>query len=80
MYLKSLILLYAMLFVACGREFLDIKRDQSQVVPQSIADYEAIFHNMNLFNRNASYLLSFVGSDEYYLKDDDWAALTDPYQ
>ncbi|MGK6351583.1 RagB/SusD family nutrient uptake outer membrane protein [Parapedobacter sp. DT-150] len=77
---KFLLLAILTIFAACGREFLDIKRDGSQVIPRTIQDYEALFNNMNAVNYNSSHLLSAVGSDEYYLTDDDWVTLRDPYQ
>lgn len=52
-----------LLSVSCGEEFLDIKREAHQVVPQAIKDYHAIIASNVLLNTSNS--LSFIAADEY---------------
>lgn len=65
---------------SCGERFLDKKRDKSQLVPQRIEDYGALFNNTSIFNNQSSHLLALVGSDEYYLTSEVWSALPLPYE
>lgn len=59
----------------CMKEFLDIKRDKSQVVPVSLDDFQAFFDHLNL-NFFYPYQLGEIGSDDFYLSNDAWQAIT----
>ncbi|ULT23553.1 hypothetical protein KUH03_30940 [Sphingobacterium sp. E70] len=50
--------------MGCGKEFLEIKRDSNQVVPNSVKDYVSIVSNRSMLE--SSLLLSFIGADEFY--------------
>src|SRR5690606_7608669 len=64
---------------SCRPEFLDIKRDLAQVVPQGYDDFLAILSN-DLMLTFSPHQLSMIGSDEYYILDGQWASLSDPVQ
>lgn len=65
---------------ACGKEFLDIKRQANQVVPKYIRDYEALVNNYEIFNASSITELAFISSDEYTITDTRLNALSQPYQ
>ncbi|MCT1531951.1 RagB/SusD family nutrient uptake outer membrane protein [Sphingobacterium daejeonense] len=70
-----LLICLTLLFTRCGKDFLDIKRDSNQVVPNKISDYLAILSRINMLSTSQD--LAFVGSDEYYLKsNEDLVALS----
>lgn len=64
---------------SCTEEFLDIKRDKSQVVPMSLADYQAMLDNLSVFHVT-SFQLNTLGVDEYYVSDDVWQLLPSPIE
>lgn len=61
------------LFSGCHKEFLEIKPSQSQKVPVTLADYQAILDNAlntsNPMNVRSSHTLGILGADEYYMDD-----------
>lgn len=65
--------------MSCMKDFLDVKRDKSQVVPRSLEDYRAILDH-HLMNYNSSYLLGEIGSDDYYVAEEQWQAVSVPAQ
>lgn len=60
------------LLTSCGKEFLDLKREASQVVPYRIYDYQAILDNSRIMNYSTSFELVLLGSDEYILREGVW--------
>jgi len=60
------------LLTSCGKEFLDIKREASQVIPYRIYDYQAILDNSRIMNYSTSFELILLGSDEYILREGVW--------
>lgn len=67
--------IYAILLMVscwgCGKEFLDVKADKSQLTPSSIADFQAMMDNISyLMNIGSSHMLGIIGSDEYYITDE----------
>lgn len=65
---------------SCGEEFLDIRRNANQVVPQTIADYQAILDVNSIMNNAPTHILGIIGSDEYYIRDGILEGLGQPYQ
>ncbi|MDR6786473.1 hypothetical protein ABIE26_005340 [Pedobacter africanus] len=65
---------------ACKEEFLEVKQNQSLVIPATIADYQGLMDNKTIMNNNACSELAIIGSDEYSVSDAVWAALPNPYQ
>jgi len=79
--IKTLIALIACLALgACGKEFLEVKRSKSQAVPAEISDFQGILDNWREMNSSSSHRLGIVGADEYYVADNHWRALSDPYE
>jgi len=65
---------------SCGENFLDIKRNANQVVPSTIADYQAILDNNNVMINVPSFSLGIVGADEYVVSEEVLKGLSIPYQ
>jgi len=61
-----LIICLTVVITGCGKDFLDIKRDSNQVVPNKVRDYLAILNRINMFQTSNHFC--FLGSDEYYIK------------
>ncbi|TRW21483.1 RagB/SusD family nutrient uptake outer membrane protein [Flavobacterium zepuense] len=59
---------------ACKKEWLDAKPDKSLVVPEKVADYQALLDNINLMS---DYLptISMVGDGDYYVNDATYNSL-----
>lgn len=79
-YLKYSMLACCLAMASCGKEFLDVKRDSKQVIPATIQDYQAILDYVSIMTTNTSHELGVIGGDEYYLADNIWNLLRDPYQ
>lgn len=64
-----LIILIVLVMQSCGKNFLELKPDQQQKVPTTIADYRAILDNassyINPVNNRSSHTLGIIGADEY---------------
>lgn len=71
--------LFLLLSTSCMKDFLDIKRDKSQVIPVTLTDYFSIFENNNM-NYNSAHLLGEIASDDYFIEAGQWRALSDPVQ
>ncbi|GAA4778456.1 hypothetical protein GCM10023231_01280 [Olivibacter ginsenosidimutans] len=65
---------------SCGKSYLDVKRNQSEVVPHNISDYQALLDKYDLMNLKSCYNLSIVAADEYVVPLDKWETLTHPDQ
>jgi starch-binding outer membrane protein, SusD/RagB family len=62
------------LLVSCNDDFLDKKSDKSLAIPQSLDDFQSLLDNSALiFNRDP--MLGLIGSDDYFLTDNQWVAL-----
>ena len=67
--LKQIILIVLFLvFVSCGKEFLDIKQNANQDVPSTIQDYQAILDRTNIMNI-PSLDLAYIAAEEFYVKN-----------
>ncbi|MGK6352225.1 RagB/SusD family nutrient uptake outer membrane protein [Parapedobacter sp. DT-150] len=67
---------FVVVLSSCGKNFLEVKTTSNIVTPHTAADFQAILDNgASLMNGSQSYLLSIVGSDEYYLSSSTWHAL-----
>lgn len=62
-------------FTSCMKDFLDVKRDKSQVIPTALIDYQAILDHNNL-TYYYSYLLGEIASDDYFISVDQWNGLS----
>src|SRR5690554_4968544 len=74
---KVLIIMPSFLALAsCGDNFLDVKRDARQVVPASIADYQAVLDRHSIMNAQASVGLGLIGAGEFMVSDDVYNAIS----
>ena len=69
---------FILLQISCGKEFLNQKRDRSQVTPDSLEDLRAILYDDGTMNYNFPVQLGVIGGDEYYISSPEWSALTEP--
>lgn len=81
---KKYIYIFLSIFVlsGCGKEFLEKKRDSKQVIPKTIADYQAMLDAFKVINQTGSVNLGLVGGDEYRVSDavlDAWK-IAYPYE
>lgn len=76
-YIWTAILILVVLQTGCMKEFLDIKREKSQVIPKTLSDYESIMHHI-FMNSFTSHQLGEIGCDDYYLNDQQWQLLSNP--
>lgn len=75
---RLLCLLMAILLLSgtgCEK-FLAEKPDKKLVIPEKIGDFQALLDNYNLTNYNGSTAAGEVSTDDYYLTDPDWSALS----
>lgn len=68
----------SILTMACGKIFLEKKRDRSERIPETLEDYGAILRS--IFYMRSSHELGAIGSDEYYVADGRLATLSNAYQ
>ncbi|WP_137758853.1 RagB/SusD family nutrient uptake outer membrane protein [Pontibacter sp. SGAir0037] len=77
---KRAVYLLLLLCLATGCEsFLDEKPNKQQVVPETLADFQALLDNFSIIN-DSDPSSSEISSDDYYLTDADWAGLTEEYR
>lgn len=72
MYMKAinrLLVIPFFVIVSCGDAFLEVKPEQRQRIPNSVADYVALMDNVNYMNRLSPHVLAIVGSDEIYVSE-----------
>lgn len=78
--MNKLLLIGMLLLCSCGKEFLNIKRDGSQVIPRTLAEYQSILDNVELFSFDSGNRLAIIGGDEYFLSDQSYASVAAPYE
>jgi tetratricopeptide (TPR) repeat protein len=80
-YLRNVVLgLCAICLISCNKDWLDIKQNKKQVVPQTLADFQAMMDDTNTMNFGVFPIFGHIGCDDYYLSTERWTALTDPIQ
>lgn len=74
--IKRSLYLFLLLCLATGCEsFLDEKPDKKQVVPTTLADFQALLDRHNIMN-SGDPGAGEVSADNYYLAESDWSGLT----
>lgn len=68
-YIQTISMFLLVFMTGCGKTFLDVKADQTQTVPKSISDYQALLDNTSIMNAFSSHVLALIGADEYYIAD-----------
>lgn len=73
------IYLLIVLLTACKKNWLDIRSNKSIVTPSEIEDYMALLNNQQIINAGTYRIqdLAEIGTDNYYMADEIFAALTD---
>jgi len=62
--------------ISCSSSWLEVKPDQSLVVPTSVKDFQAWLDNVSEFNRSSSFGNMEVTADNLYLTDATYNALS----
>lgn len=75
-----LILLVAFLFFSCDSDWLDVKRDQKMVVPQTLKDLQALLDNTSVFNIAKSPSVGEISADDISIQDSDWLSTNAVWQ
>lgn len=76
-YIPLTLAVFMVLGNACMKDFLDIKREKTQVVPVYLRDYQALLDD-GLMNLYYPYLLGEIGSDDYFITEEQWRGLSNP--
>lgn len=73
--------IYCTIFIlsSCGHDFLDFKRDQSMVVPETVEDFQALMDNPNVMNFS-SLNLPEIASDDFVVTDQFYNTLSSVLQ
>jgi len=79
-YNTAFLLLVYLLVTSCGKEFLEVKQNQNLVVPYRIADFQGMLDQVSIMNTSSCHELSTIGSDEYFIAENVWSALTNTDQ
>lgn len=70
----------SLLFCSCKKGFLELKPDQTIVVPSSLKDFESLLDNDLDLNNTSSLFLSELGTDDFYLTEVDWNQLSNAFE
>lgn len=70
----------ALILCSCQKGFLDLKPDQTVVVPSSLKDFEALLDNDLDLNNTSPLFLSELGTDDFYLTEGDWNQLPNAFE
>lgn len=77
---KQIVVIVLFTMTSCGKEFLNVKRNENQVVPTTIDDYQALLDRVNIMNGSPPIIMAFIGSDEYSVTTEIWKSLAQPYE
>ncbi len=74
-----IVILYSLLYVSCSKsDFLNTRPDQSQVVPSTLEDFQALLDHDNTFNGGSSFgvtpNIGHIGTDDYWVTDANFDA------
>lgn len=72
----SIVAAAALLMASCKKqdEWLDVKRNKSDVVPKTLKDFQALLDNNGMYSNYIS--LGLLGSDNYFVNDANFQAVT----
>lgn len=73
----TLLFIPVLLIAGCTKNFLDVKPDQSLVVPTTLDDLQALLDNTNIHNINMPSLQE-ASSDDYYVTAASYQSVTVP--
>jgi len=72
MNMRNIILAMLLFITGCNPDFLDLKRDKSQVIPQSLKDLDALLNDYATINVGAGKSLGTIAAGEFYVEDNTW--------
>ncbi len=76
--MKKLIILGLIIALtsACNPDFLDIKRDRKQVIPESLDDFNLLLGDVSLFSGSSAASMRSAAAEEFILSESAWDLLT----
>lgn len=69
---RNMIMAVLLFLVGCNPDFLELKRDKSQVIPQSLEDLDALLNDYSTINVGAGKSLGTIAAGEFYVEDNTW--------
>lgn len=75
-YISIYVCLLSLIGLASCKKFLEEKSDKKLAIPETLSDYQALINSTSTMNVRFCGLAE-VGSDNYYIRDKEWAALDD---
>lgn len=75
--MRYITIILAYLLTGCNADWLEVKPDQSLVVPNTIADYQALMDNTTVMNSNY-FGITEIGTDDFRLLDAAVTSATAP--
>jgi len=72
---QLILLAIATAFFSCKKDWLDAKPNKNLVVPETLADLQALLDNNIFVFNHIQPALGEIGCDDYYVRYDDWKAL-----
>ncbi len=76
----SIFILFGLIFASCGKSWLDVKRDQKLVVPQTLSDLQALLNNSAIFNVGQTPSMGEVSTPDFYVLDEPWSVTSSIWQ
>ncbi len=76
--IRVMLLLSSSAFLGACEDFLDVKPDQSLVVPTTFADVQGLLDNTSVFNVQP--ILPLISAEEMWISDQGFDALTNPIE
>lgn len=61
---------------ACNPDFLDIKRDRKQVIPESLDDFNLLLGDVSLFSGSSAASMRSAAAEEFTISGSAWDLLT----
>lgn len=62
------------ILLSCDKDWLDIKADKLQAIPESISDFQATMNGYTTFSSSGSFKLLELASDGHYTTDAAWTS------
>ncbi|WP_111309580.1 RagB/SusD family nutrient uptake outer membrane protein [Confluentibacter sediminis] len=72
---KYIFVLITVVLYGCDSDWLEVKQNKQLVVPETITDVQALLDNSSRMNFSKSPMLGVIGTDNFYIQDEDWAGI-----
>lgn len=72
-------LVIAFLLTSCSTDFLEMRRDKQQVIPQELRDFQAVLDRREILNARSIAGMGEIGTDDFYMTDQNWNTISQPW-